>query len=237
MAAPITVSYNLPSVATLKLDAVTLAKIFEASITTWNDPAIAADNPGVTLPATDIAVVHRSDASGTTSNFTKYLAAAAGSAFTLTAGSTVNWPSSTQGAAANSGVATAIKQTTGAIGYVDLADAAKATLQVAQVKNSAGNYEKPQLPGAAAAVAGATVAPNLTYNPLNSPAADAYPITSPTWILVYKAQTDPKAAALLKAYLTFVLTTEQAQANSVGYTPLPAALASKAVAQVSQITG
>ncbi len=123
VAAPITVSYNLSGVSELQLSPDTLAKIFQAQITTWNDPAIAADNPGATLPSTPIVVVHRSDGSGTTSNFTKYLKAAAPSTWTLDAGDTVNWPTSTQAGNGNAGVAQIIKDTDGAIGYVDLSDA------------------------------------------------------------------------------------------------------------------
>ena len=116
-------SYNLNGVDKLQLSGETLGGIFSTAIKTWNDPKIAADNPGVTLPNTPIVVAHRSEGSGTTSNFTKYLTKAGGSAWTLGAGDTVNWPASTQGAQANSGVASLIKSTPGAVGYVDLADA------------------------------------------------------------------------------------------------------------------
>src|SRR5262249_21298871 len=127
VAAPITVSYNVKGVSKLQLSPDTLAKIFQRDIKMWNDPAIAADNPGVTLPATAITVAHRSDASGTTSNFTKYLVAAS-PAWKLASGDTVNWTTDTVGGAKNTGVATLIKQTDGTIGYVDLADAKAAGL-------------------------------------------------------------------------------------------------------------
>ena len=237
VAAPITVSYNVQGLDKLQLSAETIGKIFSAQITSWDDAAIKADNPGATLPATKITVVHRSDGSGTTSNFTKYMTAAAPSAWTLGSGDTVNWPASTQGAEKNSGVAGLIKQTNGAIGYVDLADAVKADLTFADIKNEAGKYVAPTAAGVQAALANAEINPDLTYNPLNAKGADAYPITSPTWIIVYQAQTDPAKATTLKTYLQYVLTTGQKQAQSTGYVGLPSELQQQAYDQISKITG
>ena len=154
VAAPITVSYNLSGVKGLKLSADTLGQIISSQITKWNDPAIAADNSGVTLPNTAITVVHRSDASGTTNNFTHYLTlAATKTAWTLGTGDTVNWASSTKAGNGNPGVAQAIQATTGAIGYVDYADAMASKLSFASIKNKAGTFEAPTLDGASAAVA------------------------------------------------------------------------------------
>jgi phosphate transport system substrate-binding protein len=233
--APITVSFNLSGVDALKLNADVLAGIFQGDITTWNDPKIAADNSGVALPSTAIAVVHRSDGSGTTSNFTKFLKAASPTVWKLDSGDTVQWPATTQGAEKNS-VASLIKTTDGAIGYVDLADAVNADLKLASVKNADGSFVAPTLDAAAAALAGADVAADLTYNPLNAKGADAYPITSPTWIVVYAKQTDAKVAEALKGWLSFLLTDGQGLAKSVGYAPLPSALAYKAIAQLAKIT-
>jgi phosphate transport system substrate-binding protein len=154
----------------------------------------------------------------------------------LDSGDTVNWPASTQGAEKNSGVASLIKTTDGAIGYVDLADAVNADLKLADVKNAGGKFVAPTLDGASAALAGATVAADLTYDPLNATGDSAYPITSPTWIIVYKKQTDPAVAAALKGWLNFILTDGQGLAKSVGYAPLPSTLAQKAIDQLSQIT-
>ena len=166
--APITVSYHLSGVDTLQLSGPTIAGIFERKITKWNDAAIAADNPGVTLPGTDIVVVHRSDSSGTTKNFTKFLDSSAGKdnggIWTLGADSTVEWPADTQAGEGNAGVAQAISATDGAIGYVDLSDAKDANLQLASVLNKAGKYVEPTLDGAAAAAAGATVKDDLTFS-------------------------------------------------------------------------
>jgi len=234
-AAPITVSYNLPEVEALQLSADVIAGIFQGEITSWDDAKIAADNPDATLPATPIAVVHRSDGSGTTSNFTKYLKKAAPSVWKLDSGDTVNWPATTQGAEKNSGVAAIISSTPGAVGYVDLADSVSAKLQRANVKNSAGSYAEPKLPGASAAMAGAEVAENLTFDPLNAEGEDAYPITSPTWVIVYKTQADATVADALKGYLNFMLTKGQELAPSVGYAPLPAELQEQAIAQLDEI--
>ena len=233
--APITVSYNLSSVTKLQLSADTLAGIMMTTITTWNDPKIAADNPGVTLPSTAITVVHRSDGSGTTSNFTKFLKKAAPSVWTLDSGDTVNWPASTQGAEKNSGVATAIKGAAGSIGYVDLADAVNADLSTASIKNAAGKFVEPKLPGASAALEGATVNDDLTYDPINASGDAAYPITSPTWIIVYASQPDKATADALKGFLNFILTDEQKVANLVGYASLPNSMLTKAIAQLDQI--
>jgi phosphate transport system substrate-binding protein len=219
----------------VQLSADVLAGIFQAQITTWDDAKIKADNPDADLPSTDIAVVHRSDGSGTTNNFTKFLKKASPSVWTLDSGDTVQWPASTQGAEKNSGVATVIKDTEGAIGYVDLADAVSSDLQLAKVANASGAFVAPTLDAASAALDGATINDDLTYDPLNAEGEDAYPITSPTWILVYKTQTDSAIAELLKGYLNFILTDGQALAGGVGYAQLPSSLAEQAIAQIDQI--
>jgi phosphate transport system substrate-binding protein len=233
--APITVSYNLSGVKGLKLDGPTTAKIFQAQITTWNDPAIASLNPKLKLPSTKITVVHRSESSGTTSNFTNFLVKAAPGVWTLGSGSTVSWPSGTQGATGNGGVASLVKSTDGAIGYVDFSDANAAELTFAAVKNSSGKFIVPNLASAAGAAAGATVNANLTYDPINATGAAAYPITSPTWIIVYQTQTDAKKGAAIKGFLNYIYKQGQALASSVDYSPLPKSLLKQAKAQVSKI--
>jgi phosphate transport system substrate-binding protein len=235
VAAPITVSYKVSGVDKLQLSPDTLAKIFSRQIKKWDDAAIKADNSGVNLPSKDIVVAHRADASGTTSNFTKYLAAAAPTSWKLGSGDTVPWPSDTQAGTGNAGVAQIVSQTDGAIGYVDYSDAKAANLKFASIKNSAGKFIDPTTDSAAAAVATATVNPDLTYSPLNSSGADAYPITSPTWILVYKNQTDKAKGEALKGFLEYILTDGQGLANEANYAKLPESLRSKAVAQLSQI--
>ncbi|CAN5681306.1 phosphate ABC transporter substrate-binding protein PstS [soil metagenome] len=237
VAAPITVSYNLSGVEKLQLSPDVLAGIFSAQITTWDDAKIAADNPDAKLPSTPITVVHRSDGSGTTNNLTKYLTAASPTVWTLASGDEVNWPASTQGAEKNSGVAEVIKQTDGAVGYIDLADAGKAGLSFAAIQNSSGDFIQPSVEGVQAALEGADVAPNLTYNPLNGSDPAAYPITAPTWLLVIKEQTDAAKAATIKTYLQYVLTTGQEEASKTGYVALPESLAEQAIEQIDQIQG
>lgn len=233
--APITVSYNLSGVKGLQLSGDTIAKIFEAQITTWNDPAIKAENPKVKLPSTTITVAHRSDGSGTTANFTLFLTKAAPTTWTLGTGSTVAWPASTQGGNGNTGVANIVKTTDGAIGYVDLSDATASDLQVAKVKNASGKYTLPTLAGASAAAAGATVNANLTYDPIFAQGPAVYAITSPTWDVVYTTQTDAAKGNALKGFLTYIYTDGQKLASSVNYAPLPKPLLKKALAQVKQI--
>jgi phosphate transport system substrate-binding protein len=233
--APITVSYNLSGVSSLKLSADTIAKIFTRKITMWNDPAIAADgNTG--LPSTAITVVHRSDGSGTTHNFANYLAAAAPSSFTLTPGDTVSWPTDTQGGSGNGGVAQIISQTAGAIGYVDFADATKAKLTFASVKNKDGNFQAPTLDGAVAAVAASTVADNLTYAPYGDVAgATVYPITSPTYVLLRPTYTDAAKGALVKAYFTWLLTDGKSLYPTVNFAFPPDSLVQKALAKIASV--
>ncbi|CAN5573723.1 phosphate ABC transporter substrate-binding protein PstS [soil metagenome] len=233
---PITVAFNLDGVTELNLSPDTIAGIFQATITTWDDDAIKADNPDADLPSTKITVVHRSDGSGTTSNFTKFLLAAAPDTWKLDAGETVNWPASTQGAEKSTGVTNVIAGTDGAIGYADLADAAKEKLSVAAVGNASGDFVTPTPDAASAALGGAEIADDLTYNPLNVDADGAYPITSPTWILVDAVQADQGKADTIKAYLNYVLTTGQEQAKALLYAPLPEDLATKAIAQIDKIT-
>ena len=235
VAGPITVSYNLSGVDKLQLSPDTLANIFQAKITKWNDPAIAKDNQGVSLPDTSITVAHRSDGSGTTSNFTKYLTAAAPSTWKLGNGDTVAWPSGTQGAEKNTGVAQIIKQTDGAIGYVDYSDALETKLNMAAIKNKDGKFVAPSLEGATAAVAGATVKDDLTYDPLNAAGADSYPITAPTYLLLKNKYDDANTANLVKEYVRYVLTDGQPIAKDVNFASLPSGLQQKALAQLDKV--
>ncbi|MER7164861.1 phosphate ABC transporter substrate-binding protein PstS [Micromonospora sp. NPDC000207] len=237
VAAPITVSYNLQGVDKLQLSADTLAKIFQAEIRNWNDPAIAADNPGVTLPGTPITVAHRSDGSGTTSNFTKYLAAAAPNTWKLGSGDTVNWPSNTQGGEKNTGVAQIVKQADGGIGYVDLSDAVASQLTFASIKNKDGQFVAPSIEGTTAGLEGAEVAEDLSYNPLDAAGADSYPITAPTFLLVKTSYDDPATAELVKAFVKYMLNDGQDLAKDVDFAPLPASLKEKALAQIDKVQG
>ncbi len=233
--APITVSYNLSGVKKLNLSADTIAKIFNTTITTWDDAAIKAENPKAKLPSTKITVVHRSDGSGTTANFTNFLVKAAPTVWTLGTGSTVSWPGNTTGATGSTGVANLVKTTDGAIGYVDLSDADASELTFATVKNAAGKYIAPTLAGASAAAAGATVNADLTFDPINAQGAAAYPITSPTWIMAYTTQSDAAKGKAIKGFLNYIYGDGQTLASSVDYSPLPKALLKQAKAQVNNL--
>lgn len=235
VAAPITVAYNLSGVDELNLSPEAIAGIFSRTITTWNDPAIAADNAGATLPATPIVVAHRAESSGTTDNFTSYLEAAAPDAFTLEPGSTVEWPADTQAGQGNSGVAQIVSSTAGAIGYVDLSDANATNLSVASVRNAAGEFVEPTTEAATAALEEVEVEADLSYDPLNAPGAEAYPITAPTWIIAYKNQPDAAKGNALKAFLGYVLGDAQEEAAEIDYAPLPDNLRERALAQIDQL--
>ena len=231
---PITLSYNLSGVSNLKLDATTIANIFQAKIKTWNDPAIKALNSGVTLPSTPITIAVRSDSSGTTQNFSLFLDTAVPSVWTLGSSSTISWPSTARAGNGNSGVAQIVKSTAGAIGYVDYADAKASGLTYASVKNKDGNYVAPSPESASAAAAGATISSNLTFHAVWAPGAQAYPITYQSWDLVDQS---PSAnnAAMLKAYIGYLLGPGQQILPSLGYAALPASLDTQAKAQLDKI--
>jgi len=183
----ITISYNLPGVQTgLKLDATTAGEIFLGKIKTWNDAAIKALNPSVNLPSTAITVIHRSDSSGTTAGFTGWLEAADPTwPKSVGSGKDVPWPTGT-GAKGNAGVAGAIQQTTGAVGYVEQAYALQHNFTYASVKNKAGNYVTPTLASTSAAAEGIEVPANLGFAIKNPSGSGAYPIASQTFIVVNK---------------------------------------------------
>lgn len=235
LASPITVSYNLSGVSKLRLSAPVIAKIFQAQITKWNDPAIKADNPGVSLPGTAITIAHRSDSSGTTQNFSQFLVQAAGSVWKLGTSSTINWPANSRGGEGNGGVASIIKSTPGAIGYVDYADAKASALTFATVKNQVGKYIAPSSDAASAALSQATVKPDLTFSATWAPGASSYPITAPSWVLAYQKQPNAKDVTMLKAYLGYLLGGGQKLLSGLGYAPLSANLDQQAKAQLSQI--
>jgi phosphate transport system substrate-binding protein len=234
---PITVSYNLSGVSKLQLSAPVIADIFQAKITTWNNAAIAADNPGVTLPTTPIVIARRSDSSGTTANFTKFLVEGSQGHWTLGTSSTVKWPATSRGGNGNGGVAQIVKSTPGAIGYVDYSDAKASGLTYASVKNQAGSYIAPSVESATAAASNVTVKPDLTFSAIWAPGASSYPITYQSWDLVYQAQSSTQTAKGLQAYIGYLLGDGQKLLPQLNYAPLPASLDQKAVAQLSQIGG
>jgi phosphate transport system substrate-binding protein len=235
---PISLAYNLPGISTLKLSPTVIAEIFQGQITTWNNPAIKDLNPGVSLPPTAITTAVRSDSSGTTQNFTLFLQDAAPSVWKLGSSSTIKWPSTARAGAQNGGVASIVKSTTGAIGYVDFTDAKASGLSSAEVENKAGDFVAPSAAAAPTDAADAAIASNLTFAAAwasSNPAA--YPVTYQSWDLVYAQQPNANDAALLKAYLGYLLGDGQKLLTSLYYAPLPSSLDQKAVAQLSQITG
>ncbi|HTB54829.1 MAG TPA: phosphate ABC transporter substrate-binding protein PstS, partial [Trebonia sp.] len=235
---PIDVAYNLPGISNLKLSPKVISDIFQAKVTTWNASEIKSINPGVNLPSTPITLAVRSDSSGTTQNFTLFLQDAVGSAWALGSSSTVKWPSTAHAASGNGGVATTIKSTAGAIGYVDYSTAQASNLTAASVENKAGKFVAPSTTAASAAAAGVTVKPDLTFHAVwASTDPTAYPITYQSWDIVYAVQPNATDVSLLKGYLGFLLGQQgQALLAPLHYAPLPSNIDSMATAQLSQIT-
>jgi phosphate transport system substrate-binding protein len=242
----ITVSYNLPGVKSgLKLDGPTLADIFMGKIKTWNDAAIKALNPGLDLPGTSITIIHRSDSSGTTDGFTTFLSDVSPTwKSSIGAGEDVKWPVGT-GAAKNAGVAAAVKQTTGAVGYVEQAYALENGFTYAAVKNSAGKYVLPTIANTSEAASGIKVPKNLGISTINSPNAAAYPIVSQTFLVTYKdpckaGKASSSTAAGLKKFLSYAFGAGQQTLGSGGnqlpYAPLPSSLADKNDQQLQTMT-
>ena len=236
-AGAITLSYNLTGVKSgIKLDGPTTSKIFQGTIKTWNDPAIAALNPGMTLPSTNITVVHRSDSSGTTQGFTTWLSDVDPTwKSSVGSGKDVKWPTGT-GAKGNSGVAAVVHQTEGAIGYVEQAYALENGFTYAAVKNSSGAFVLPTIPNTSAAFLGITVPPDLGISTINSPNAGAYPIVSQTFLDAYKdpckdGGANSGTAGALKKFLTYAFGPGQqtlgAGSNQLPYAPVPSSLAEK----------
>jgi phosphate transport system substrate-binding protein len=234
---PIAIAYNLSGVSSLKLNAAVLSQIFQGQITTWNNSAIAALNPGVTLPGSPITVVVRSDSSGTTQNFSEYLVKAAASSWKLGSASTVKFPSSFRAESGGGAVAKTVGSTPGAIGYVDFSTASASNLGVASILNSAGSYVAPSTASATAAASTVTPKSDLTFVTVDAPGAGSYPITYQSWDIVYKNQPNANDVALIKAYLGFLLSSQgQSILPALKLAPLPSSIDQMAVAQLSQIT-
>jgi phosphate transport system substrate-binding protein len=234
----VTVSYNLSGVDTgLKLDGPTVADIFLGRIKAWNDAAIKKLNPGVNLPSEDISVCHRSDESGTTFNFTLYLSDVSAAWKNGPGnGKSVKWPTGT-GAKGNNGVAGCVKQTEGAVGYVEQAYALANNFTTASVKNKAGDSVAPSLKATSAAGAGASPPPDLRFETIDASGAQSYPITAVTFLLVYqdmcKAGLSKTTAIRVKAWLDYALGAGQKVAPQLEYAPLPASIRSKAQQKVN----
>ena len=235
----VVVIFNVPGVDKLQLDSANVADIFLGTITKWNDPKIAANNAGVTLPDKAIAVVHRSDGSGTTNAFTTYLDTVSPEWHSkVGAGKEVKWPVGI-GAQGNDGVATAVKQTPGSAGYVELQYATTAKLASAYLKNADGKFVPGSTDGVTAAAEAAkdTFPEDMRQAPIiNGAGADTYPIASYTYLLVYKDQKDADKGKALVSFLYWALNDGQSAENALGYAPLPTTVQEKAVALLHTIT-
>ena len=236
----VVVTYNLPGVNTpLKLTPQVIADIFSGRITKWNDTRITSLNSGVTLPSTDILVVHRSDGSGTTYVFTDYLTTAVPAwKASVGKGKEVKWPVGL-GAKGNEAVAGQVKQTPGSIGYVELAYAKQNNMPVAAIRNKAGQFIAASVPAVTAAAAGAAKAlpanTDFRVSIVDAPGADSYPISSFTWILVYQKQKDPVKGKKLVDFLNWALTDGEKEATPLDYAPLPGDMASNVQARLKTI--
>ena len=234
----IAVIYNLKGVNNLKLSAPTVAGIFNGSIKTWNDPKIAADNSGVTLPSTAIKTFHRADGSGTTKVFTGYLAADAPSVWKLGSDKTINWPGG-QAAKGSDGVVAGVKQTDGGVTYAEVSFAKANNLPTAQVKGVAGDYSSISSATVSQAIAsgfsvtgtGNDVSGKLDYTKMTG-----YPISTVSYVILCEKGSNANKAKLLKSFLTYDITTGQQVADQLGFAPLPQSLVSKDQAALANVS-
>jgi phosphate transport system substrate-binding protein len=234
VAGAVVMTYNLPGVTGLKLDADAIAGIYLGKITKWNDPVIAKQNSGAKLPDQEIAVVHRADGSGTTYIFTDYLSSVSEEWKKVGKGTSVNWPAGL-GGKGNEGVTGQVKQTPGALGYVELIYALQNKLPYADVKNKEGSYVKPTLESITAALATATIPDDFRFSMVNASGKDSYPIAGATWLLVYEQQKDAAKGAKLVEFLKWALTSGEKIAKDLDYAPLPDAVQKKVLDRIAAI--
>ena len=238
-AGPVAIIYNLPSAKTpLKLSAETLSGIFLGTITSWQDPKIKAENPGVDLPSTNVLVVHRADGSGTSNILTTYLSAVSNDWKTKVGkGGQVSWPTG-NGGKGSEGVTGQVKQTPGAIGYVDLTYALQNNLQSASIKNQAGKFIAPTAAATSAAIASfaSDLAKDVRTTIVNSPAKDAYPISGLTFLIIPKDGSDKAKRAAVKKFAIYVVGEGQVAAGQLNYAPLPDSIRKQDLEALKQLT-
>jgi len=230
-------AYNVPGVSSeLKFTPQALAGIFQGKITTWNDPALAKENPGVNLPNQPIIVVHRSDGSGTTFIFTDYLSKVSPEwANGPGKGTSVKWPVGL-GGKGNEGVARQVRQLQGSIGYIELIYAVQNKIPYGVVKNSGGNYVKASLDSVTAAAASAkTIPADFRVSITNAPGKEAYPISSFTWLLVPEKSKDAGKGKILADFLNWMVDDGQKMTAELTYAPLPESVASKVKGAIKQV--
>jgi phosphate transport system substrate-binding protein len=234
-AGSVVLAYNLPGIEGLKLSRAALAGIFLGSITKWNDPAIAGANPGLTLPDQPINVAYRSDGSGTTYVFTQHIAAIS-KEFDEKVGydKTVTFPVGI-GGKGNEGVTALIKQTPGTIGYIEYGYAKQGNISMALIENKSGQFVAPGPASGSAALASVELPENLRAWPVDPENPDAYPITSFTWLMLYKNYPDAAKLKALKDFVNFGLTEGQSYSDELGYIPLPEAVVAKSRAALATV--
>ena len=235
VAGAVVMTYNLPGNPALKLDGETIADIFLGKIKKWNDPKIAASNPGAKLPDNEIVVVHRSDGSGTTFIFTDYLSKVSAEWKQKAGNNTsVNWPTGI-GGKGNEGVSGQVKQTPGAIGYVELIYALQNKMPYADLKNAAGEFVKPTIESVTAALATAEIPDDFRFSMTNAPGKEAYPIAGATWLLVYQQQKDAAKGKKLVEFLKWAAKDGEKMAKDLQYAPLPDTLQQRVLARIDEI--
>ena len=226
---------NLPGNLSLKLDGDTIAAIYLGQIKKWNDPKLTALNPGVKLSDQEIVVVHRSDGSGTTFIFTDYLSKVSPEWKQKVGNNTsVNWPVGI-GGKGNEGVSGQVKQTPGAIGYVELIYAIQNKMSYADLKNAAGEFVKPTIDSVIAALSTAEIPDDFRFSMTNAPGRDAYPICGATWLLVYQQQKDPAKGKKLVEFLKWAATKGEAMAKDLDYAPLPQNVQQRVLKRIEEI--
>jgi len=240
-AGPVCITYNLPELKSpLKLSGTTLAGIYLGQIKSWQDEAIKKDNPGVTLPNHPVAVVHRSDGSGTTNIFTTFLVKVSPDWQKVGKGMSVSWPVGL-GGKGSEGVSGLVKQTPGAIGYVELSYATENKLPVSQIKNQAGSWVDPTPASTTAAIAAFQneLASDVRTPIVDPPASakDAYPISGLTFLLVPKQAKDPAKGGIVKEFVQFIITQGQSSAESLQYSKLPQGLADQDQKLLAEVSG
>jgi len=231
-------SFNVPGVTDLKFTGPILAGIYLGKIVKWNDPAIAKINPGVHLPATDIIAVHRAEGSGTTFVFTDYLSKVSPEWKSGPGSNTsIKWPASGVGQQGNEGVAGMVKQTPGAIGYVELIYALKNNMSFGSIQNAAGAFVKASLDTVTAAAAGAakSMPADFRVSITNAPGKNAYPIASFTWLLIPTQIQDGTKRTALVNFLKWMLTDGQKDCASLYYAPLPKEVVAQELKQIALI--
>jgi phosphate transport system substrate-binding protein len=235
VAGAVVMTYNIPGSPVLRLDGETIADIFLGKIKKWNDSKIAALNSGASLPDKEIVVAHRSDGSGTTFIFTDYLGKISSEWKSKVGTNTsVNWPTGI-GGKGNEGVAGQVKQTPGALGYVELIYATQNKMPYADVKNAAGEFVKPTIESVTAALASADIPDDFRFSMTNAPDKDAYPIAGATWLLVYQQQKDATKGKKLVEFLKWALTDGEKMAKDLQYAPLPESVQQRVLKQIGEI--